>query len=65
MNFRGQYKRKPLPPCRVCGMDAGARKVTEKVPEQFFVVCECCGFKTRPHPNQGAATKEWKGKVKK
>lgn len=61
MNYRGRYNRTPLPPCRVCGMDAGARKVTETVPEKFFVVCGVCGFKTRPHANQSAATREWKG----
>ena len=45
--------------CRVCGMDSGARKVTVKSPERFYVVCESCGFKTRPHKSQAAATREW------
>ena len=61
MNYRGQYRRAPLKECRVCGMDAGKRMVTEDVPEKFYVVCEICAFKTKPHPNQNAATKEWNG----
>lgn len=59
MNYHGQHKYGELKPCRVCGMDAGARKVTIKVPEKFFVVCEVCGYKTRPHATQAAATREW------
>ena len=44
MNYRGIYKRGPLTPCRVCGMDAGERMVTMTVPEEFFVQCLCCGY---------------------
>lgn len=61
MNYRGVYKESPLQPCRVCDMDAGKRMVTDDVPERFFVVCEICGFKTKPHKNQSAATREWNG----
>lgn len=45
--------------CRVCGMDAGVRKVTVKHPEKFYVVCEVCGYKTMPHSTQAGATREW------
>ena len=61
MNSRGIYNRHPLKECRVCGMDAGMRMVTEELPERFYVVCEVCAFKTRAHKSQGAATKEWNG----
>ena len=59
MNYHGQHKYAELKNCRVCGMDAGMRKVTVKVPEKFFVVCEVCGYKTSPHNNQSGATREW------
>ena len=59
MHYHGQYQHRELKHCRVCGMDAGARKVTVKSPERFYVVCEICGFKTRPHKSQSAATREW------
>lgn len=59
MNWRGKYKYLDLKPCRACGMDAGARKASETIPEKYYVVCEVCGFKTRPHPTQSAASKEW------
>ena len=59
MNSHGKYHRSPLNTCRVCGMDAGERMVTEKEPAQFFVVCRICGFKTKPCKTQSAATKEW------
>ena len=59
MNYRGKYNRAPLNTCRVCGMDAGERMVTLKVPEEFFVQCMVCGYKTKRHKTQSAATKEW------
>lgn len=61
MNYRGKYDRVELKECRVCGMDTGKRMVTETVPEKFYVVCEICAFKTKPHKSQSAATKEWNG----
>ena len=61
MNYRGKNKMTELKECRVCGMDAGERMVTVKVPEEFFVQCMICGFKTKPHKSQSAATKEWNG----
>lgn len=61
MNYRGKYDRTELKTCRVCGMDAGERMVTERVPEQFFVVCRICGHKTKPHKTQAHATREWNG----
>jgi hypothetical protein len=64
MKYHGQYKTKELKHCRVCGMDSGARKVTVKYPERFYVVCETCGFKTRPHSSQAAATREWNSERK-
>lgn len=59
MNYRGKTKYRELKECPSCGMDAGSRKMTVRVPESFFVVCECCGFKTKPHKTQGAASQEW------
>ena len=59
MNYRGQYKLTELKHCRVCGMDAGVRMVTEALPERFFVVCKVCGYKTKPHKSQAHATREW------
>lgn len=61
MNYRGLYTKGELPPCRVCGMTAGKRMVSDENPERYFVVCEVCGFRTKPHPNQSAATKDWIG----
>lgn len=59
MNAYGRYRPNPLNHCRVCGMDAGIRKITESVPERHFVVCEICGFKTKLHKSQAHATREW------
>ena len=64
MNYPGQHKFGKLKVCRMCGMDAGVRKVTVKDPERFFVVCEVCGYKTRPHATQNSATKEWNNERK-
>ncbi len=61
MNYKGIFHHTPLNPCRVCGMDAGERMVTETVPEQWFVVCRVCGFKTRGKPSKSAASREWNG----
>ena len=61
MNYMGKHNYKGLNTCRVCGMEAGERMVTETVPEKFYVVCRICGFKTRPHKGQSAATAEWNG----
>ena len=48
-----------LPVCPKCRMDSGRRVVSDGVPERYFVVCETCGYMTKPHPTQTAATKEW------
>ena len=61
MNYKGIYKHAPLKPCKKCHMDAGERKVREGVNEQYFVVCTACGYRTKPHKNQSAASKEWNG----
>lgn len=47
--------------CRVCGMDAGARKTNLCVPGDYYVECQICGFKTKLHKTQSAATLEWNG----
>lgn len=65
MNYRGQYKRDGLPLCPKCGMDSGKRVVIEGSNEQYYVVCETCGYRTKPHPNQVAATHEWARKGRK
>ena len=59
MNYLGKHKYKELAPCRACCMYGGQRMVTETSPEKFFVVCRVCGFKTKPHKTQAAATAEW------
>ena len=61
MNKLGKYKWAELKTCRICGMDAGERMVTDKVPEEFFVVCRICGYKTKKHTSQSHATREWNG----
>ncbi len=62
MNANGRYRPGPLGLCRVCGMDAGIRKITMDVPELHFVECEVCGFKTKRHKSMAHATREWNGK---
>ena len=57
-----KYFKKKLPVCPKCGMDSGRRLVTETCPERYFVVCETCGYRTKPHGSQSTATKEWSGK---
>lgn len=64
MNKRCRYFRKALPVCPKCGMYSGRRMVSDTNPEKYFVVCETCGFRTKPHPDQSAATNEWIGKNK-
>ena len=59
MNYRGINNYSKLEVCSVCGMDSGARKVTVKSPEKFYVICEYCGHKTLPHDTQSGATREW------
>ena len=58
----GRRFRMGLPVCPKCGMDSGKRCISDTVPARYFVVCETCGFMTRPHPTQTAATKEWMNK---
>lgn len=64
-HYHHQQKWSDLKLCRVCGMDSGVRKVTVRHPEKFYVVCEVCGYKTRPHSSQAAATREWNNERKK
>lgn len=59
MNSRNSKFRRELPCCPSCGMYSGKRAVLEGSYEKYFVVCERCGFHTRPHPNQASATREW------
>ena len=59
MNANGKYRYVTLKHCRVCGMDAGIRKVTMNMPERHLVVCEVCGYKTKLHKDQAHATREW------
>jgi len=61
MNSHGRYRHVPLGLYRVCGMDSGIRKITTTVPEEHFVVCEVCGFKTKRHKSMAHATREWNG----
>lgn len=65
MNGRNVYFRFALPCCPKCGMDSGRRMAALTNPEQYFVVCEACGFRTRPHPTQSSATYEWNSLGKK
>ena len=59
MKYHHQHKYSALKVCRVCGLDAGARKVGAKHPDHHYVVCEICGYKTRPHSTMAGATREW------
>lgn len=61
MNSFGKNRFRKLYECRACGMDSGLRMVAEAGPERFFVVCQLCGHKTKPHTTQSAASKEWNG----
>ena len=61
MNYHRKYRRTALNVCRKCGMDSGIRKVTDSVPEEYFVECEICGFKTKRHKSLPHATREWNG----
>ena len=61
MNYHGKRRLVPLGLCRECGMDSGVRKMVNKVPEEFFVECQSCGFKTRRHKSMPHATREWNG----
>lgn len=66
MNSRNSYFRQELPCCPRCGMYSGRRvAMIETNPEKYFVICEMCGFQTRPHPSQAAATREWRDAGKK
>jgi hypothetical protein len=65
MNHRGIYNRHPITECPECCMDAGRRMVTDTVPEKFVVVCDVCGYRTKAHPTQAAATNEWNKKRRK
>ena len=60
MNKGNRYFRYALPVCPKCGMDGGRRGVLETNPEQYFVVCEVCGFQTKPFSTQQGATYSWK-----
>ena len=57
----GRRFRMELPVCPKCGMDSGKRFVSDTVPEKYFVVCETCRYRTKPHGSQSTATKEWSG----
>lgn len=60
MNKKDKKWYAPLKHCCACGMDAGARRVVvSKVPEEYFVECQICGFKTKRHTTLNAATREW------
>ena len=61
MNSYGKVRYKDLRECRVCGMDSGERMVKEGSNEAYFVVCRSCGFQTKPHKTQSAATHAWNG----
>ena len=65
MNYKGLYHYTTLNHCRVCGMDAAERMVTETLPERWYVVCQVCGFKTHGHPSKSAASREWNGGQRK
>lgn len=59
MSNRRSRRYHDLPECPICGMDSGKRMMTNHEPAQFFVVCEVCGFRTKPCNSQGAATQNW------
>lgn len=64
MNKYGKNHCRELPPCRVCGLDGGLRMMTEN-PEQYFIVCQVCGFRTKKFTTRAGATRSWGGSKKK
>ena len=52
----GRYK---LENCPRCGMDSGERKTFDGPEEKYLVICTTCGYHTRWHPTQPAASNEW------
>lgn len=52
-------RRIELPTCPSCEMDSGIRMMSTKEPPDFYIVCQICGFKTRPCASLSAATKDW------
>ena len=40
-------------------------EVTRRVLEQYYIVCQVCGFRTKKHPTRAAATRDWSGKFNK
>lgn len=58
MTYQGRNRYHELKGCPKCGRYAGRRK-TNAMEDMFFVVCEVCGYKTKGHTTQHAATAEW------
>lgn len=65
MQRNNRHYRNVLPVCPKCGMDSGRRLVSETVPEKYFVICEACGYQTKPCATQSAATNAWSRMGKK
>ena len=59
MTYNGKHRFHELNNCPKCNRFAGRRKIRNSIPEEFFVVCEVCGYKTKGHTTQHAATREW------
>lgn len=59
MNAKAKKPRHKLGLCPKCGMDSGARKATDTVPERYYIVCETCGFYVGPFSNLSHATHAW------
>ena len=62
MNKFNRKFRMELPACPKCGMDSGRRVVTDiddVAMERYFVICDACGFRTKPRASQAAATHDW------
>lgn len=60
MNYKGKTNYSVLPVCPVCGLDSGQRKESAEHPNQYFVVCESCGYRVGPYGTVSAAVYAWK-----
>lgn len=58
MTYRGQHRKRPLPPCSRCGLYSGERKQKEDA-ERYLVICASCGWHTKFYNSKSAATKAW------
>lgn len=59
MNAHNKRPKLSLALCPRCGMDSGERKVKESTYEQYYVVCETCGYVVGPFGDLSHAVRKW------